>query len=281
IAAGALESDPIELTFTDLGSLDLDKTYVLPVTVTNASISVLASAKTYYYVFRGAALINTVANINETNVYVDWVNPDVVQNMTTLTAEALIRPHSFDHMISTLMGIEGQFLFRFGDSGVEPNQLQIATGSGNFTDEAMTVDVETWTHVAVAYDSNAQTLKVYFNGRLVGDFTGVSYGPVNWGIDHSDESDGKPRCFWIGYSYNSERWLDADIAEVRIWNRVLTQDEINAENHFYGISEDSEGLVAYWKFDDGADVIKDYSSSGNNATASSTLTWVSVELPAE
>lgn len=280
IAAGALKSEPIIVSFTDLGSLDFTKTYVLPVTVANASIGVLGSANTYYYVFKGAALINKVANIKKNNVYVDWVKPDVVQNMATLTAEALIRPHSFDHQISTLMGIEGQFLFRFGDNGVEPNQLQIATGKGNFTNESMVAPLNEWTHVAVAYDANAQTLKVYFNGKLVGDFTEVAYGPVNWGIAHSDESDGKPRCFWIGYSYNNDRSIDADISEVRIWNKALTKDEINAENHFYTVSEDSEGLVAYWKFDDGADILRDYSNGGNNATASSALTWVDVELPA-
>lgn len=281
IVAGALKSEPITVSFTDLGSLDFTKTYVLPVTVANASIGVLGSANTSYYVFKGAALINKVANIEKNNVYVDWANPDVVQNMTALTAEALICPHSFEHQISTLMGIEGQFLFRFGDNGVEPNQLQIATGRGNFTNESMVVPLGAWTHIAVAYDANAQTLQVYFNGKLVGDFTGVAYGPVNWGITHSDESDGKPRCFWIGYSYNKDRWLDADISEVRIWNKVLTKDEINAENHFYTVNEDAEGLVAYWKFDDGADILRDYSSSGNNATASSALTWVDVELPAD
>lgn len=280
IVAGALKSEPIAISFTDLGALDFTKTYILPVTVANASINVLASANTYYYIFKGAALINKVANINKTNVYVDWTNPNVVQNMKTMTAEVLIRPHSFDHQISTLMGIEGQFLFRFGDNGVEPNQLQIATGSGNFTNESMVAPLETWTHIAVVYDSEVQTIKVYFNGKLVGDFAGATYGPVNWGITHSDEADGKPRCFWIGYSYNNDRYLDGDISEVRIWNRTLTQDEINAQNHFYTVNEDAEGLVAYWKFDDGADIIRDYSSSGNNATASSTLSWGDVELPA-
>ncbi|MGG6547387.1 UNVERIFIED_CONTAM: hypothetical protein NY100_18490, partial [Prevotella sp. 15_C9] len=92
-------------------------TYVLPVTVVDASINVLGSSNTSYYVFKGAALINKVANINKNNVYVDWVNPNVVQNMKTMTAEALIHPYSFDNQLNTLMGIEGQFLFRFGDSG--------------------------------------------------------------------------------------------------------------------------------------------------------------------
>lgn len=56
--------------------------------------------------------------------------------------------------------------------------------------------------------------------------------------------NGKPRCFWIGYSYNNERWLDADIAEVRIWNRVLSEEEINAKDHAYEVDPNSEGLVA-------------------------------------
>lgn len=281
IPAGALQSDPITLTFSGLNALDYTSTYVLPVSVTDASIGILGSARTAYYVFKGAALINVVANLKENNVYVDWVNPDVVQNLTTMTAEALIRPHSLNNQLNTLMGIEGQFLLRFGDAGLASNQLQIATGSGNYTDPRMTANLEEWLHVAVAYDSQAGTLQVYFNGRLVGDFTGVTYGPVNWGIPHSDEADGKPRCFWIGYSYNNERWLDADMAEVRIWNRVLTQDEILSENHFYSVDPaTAQGLAAYWKFDDKADVIKDYSGNGNDATASAPLTWVSVELPA-
>ncbi len=280
IEAGALQSDPINIRFSGLGDLDYSATYVLPVTVDRASIGVLASARTAYYVFKGAALINVVANIKENNVYVDWVNPDVVQNLTTLTAEALIRPHGFTNQLNTLMGIEGQFLLRFGDAGLASNQLQIATGSGNYTDARMVANTEEWLHVALTYDYNAGTMQVYFNGALVGDFTGVTYGPVNWGIEHSDEADGKPRCFWIGYSYNNERWFDTDIAEVRIWNRVLSADEIKAEDHFYSVPADSEGLVAYWKFDDEADIITDYSGNGNDATASAPLTWVSVELPA-
>ena len=122
IPAESIISTPITVKFTDINQLDIDKVYVLPVTITNANISILNSARTFYYVFKGASLINKVANINNNNVYVKWTNPDVVQGMTELTAEALIRPHSFDNSISTLMGIEGKFLFRFGDNSPK-NQL--------------------------------------------------------------------------------------------------------------------------------------------------------------
>ena len=69
-------------------------------------------------------------------------------------------------------------------------------------------------------------------------------------------------------------------AEARIWNRPLSADEINAENHFYKVSPDSEGLVAYWKFCDAkGSVIADYSDYGNDLQADHTPTWVEVELP--
>ena len=55
------------------------------------------------------------------------------------------------------------------------------------------------------------------------------------------------------------------MAEVRVWNRTLTKEEINAENHFYSVPVDSEGLVGYWKLNDGAGaIVKDSSPSGND-----------------
>ena len=56
----------------------------------------------------------------------------------------------------------------------------------------------------------------------------VDAGAVNWGQTMTDEGNG----FWIGHSYNRDRWLEGEISECRIWNKVLTADEINAKSHF-------------------------------------------------
>ena len=69
--------------------------------------------------------------------------------------------------------------------------------------------------------------------------------------------------------------------DLQALNRVLSEEEINAKDHAYEVDPNSEGLVAYWKLNDGLDEIKDYSVNGNNATPSSTLTWVDVALPAK
>ena len=68
------------------------------------------------------------------------------------------------------MGIEGNFLLRFGDAGLKENTLQIATFAGN---EVVNFDfkTKTWYHIACVYtfslnDYYASTT-IYINGEKV------------------------------------------------------------------------------------------------------------------
>ena len=48
----------------------------------------------------------------------------------------------------------------------------------------------------------------------------------------------------------------------------------------YEVDPASEGLVAYWKFNEGAgNVITDQTGHGNDITGSGDPTWVQVEIP--
>lgn len=96
-------------------------------------------------------------------------------------------------------------------------------------------------------------------------------------------NDGKPRSFWVGHSYNDNRWFEGRISEVRVWDKVLTKDEINTENHFYVLEEpeNEENLILYWKLcDNQTNDVKDYSQYGNNGVFQKEATWVEVSLPA-
>lgn len=276
ILAGSVTSDEVTVKFHKLTELDREKVYVLPVTVDQASIGVLNSAGTMYYVLKGAALINTVPDMTKNLVYVTWTNPDVANNLKQLTAEALIRVNKFDKMLTSIMGIEGKFLLRIGDNGIPQNQFQVATSNGNVSDESLAIPTGEWTHIAVTYDADASKMIIYINGKNMLE-TSFNCGEVNWGQTKTDEGNG----FWIGHSYNRDRWLEGNISEVRIWNRILTLEEINAKDHFYQVEPNADGLVSYWKFDEGAGTtIHDYSGNENHATAVESLTWNQVELPA-
>lgn len=198
-----------------------------------SGIDVLPSAlQCFIYIFKGCRAINVVAGIAENRHGPTGRMPRPLTNMRTFTLEALINGNAFKNQISTIMGIEGKFLVRIGDSGVDPNQIQVAS-SRNLTNSDLKLDAGRWYHVAVTFESG--NVKVYLDGaeKCSGN---VGTSSVNFGVAHSDESDGKPRCFWIGYSYASDRYFDGQISEVRIWNKALTPEEINAPDHFYQVA---------------------------------------------
>lgn len=281
IAAGSTHSTEITVTFKELIKLNMEHTYVLPVTVSEANLDILQSSRTVYYLFKGAALINTVANITENNLYVDWKKPEVVNNMSEVTVEALLWVNKFDREISTLMGIEDDFLLRIGDVGVPNNQLQVANGREKATSPEWIIPTKEWVHLAITYSSSTAIVEVYINGKKKETQT-AGKNSVSWGAEHvSAENEHRDnRCFWIGRSYDKDRYFNGNICECRIWNRILSTEEVNADTHFYTVDANAKGLVAYWKFEEGnGTTIKDYTPNGNDATASAPLKWQTVELP--
>lgn len=272
ILKGAVTSvNEFEILFKNLGTLDREQVYLLPIEMKKADIAPLNSAKSYLYIFKGAALINVVADISENYLSIDWNNNEPCNRLDKITMEALIYPYKFDKMISTVMGIEGQFLIRLGDAGFPSNQIQIATSAGNFParDASKGLPTNEWVHIALTLDVKSKAYVIYVNGKKQssGEFD-LKESAVNLG------SGG----FHIGYSWNDERWLDGQISECRIWSIVRSQDEI--ANSKYGVDPSSEGLVAYWKFDDGeGTLVKDHTEYGNHAKAVKNLKWFDVTLP--
>lgn len=273
IIAGSVRSAGITVYFKDINKLSRDSAYVLPVTIANANIGILASARTTYFVLRGGALINVAPNIEDNYLHIDtWVNPDPLNNLEQVTMEALFRCRNYDRMISTVMGIEGEFLIRIGDSGFPANQIQIATSSGNFPDKDPNkgLPINKWIHVALTYDSSTGKMILYVNGKIQGEAT-KHINKVNLGVNGN-------AGFYIGRSWEDSRYLAGEISECRIWNVVRTQKEI--VNNPYEVSPDSEGLVAYWKCDEGkGNTVNDYTKNKNHLTSKKNIKWAPVTLP--
>lgn len=286
IPAGSVTSIPVTVKFLDTNLLDREKRYVLPVTILSSDgMEILESARTLYFIFKGSALINVVADLaGSAYASPSWSgNADVANGMTQLTLEALINANKLDKMISTVMGIEDHFLIRLGDAGVPANQIQIATKRGNRTNADLQIETNRWYHLAVTFDDG--DIKVYLDGveKLSGS---VSMSSVDLGVKHNvgdENEDGVgERFFWVGYSYDTKRCFDGKMSEVRIWNRALSAEEINAPDHFYSVDADAEGLVSYWKFDEddrASGSIADHTVNGNDMYVVNTIKWHDVTLP--
>lgn len=276
IIVGSVRSTEVTVYFKDLHLLDREKVYVLPVTIDKANIDILESARTTYYVFKGAALINVVADIEENYLHIDqWTKPEVVDNLSQITMEALIRARNYDREISTIMGIEGKFLIRLGDANFPSNQIQVANYLNKFpeADSKKGLPTNEWVHIALTYDAKNGEMKIYVNGKVQSEVIN-NVGSVSLGYNGEDG-------FYIGRSYGEGRFLAGEISECRIWNIIRTQNEI--ANNPYEVAADTEGLVAYWKCNEGGgNVVKDQTGNGNDLTAkpTGTLKWTQVSLPA-
>ncbi len=238
-------------------------------------------------------VITTAVNMTGTRAWPAWNDPAPVTNMKAFTLEALVNPTvvRYSGSLSTIMGIEGKFLVRLGDVGIPWYQVQVCWDSGKsgywgniegkLSNSNMKVNLNEWTHIAVTFGEG--TVKVFINGEEKGSTTTDVPASVNFGITHNDEQAPQgqqiTRCFWVGYSYESTRDFQGMMSELRIWNRVLTADELANEARRYSVDPKSEGLVTYWKCDEGqGNVIKDHTSYRNDL-ASDGLKWEPVSLP--
>lgn len=238
-------------------------------------------------------VITTAVNMTGTRAWPAWNDPAPVTNMKAFTLEALVNPTvvRYSGSLSTIMGIEGKFLVRLGDVGIPWYQVQVCWDSGKsgywgniegkLSNSNMKVNLNEWTHIAVTFGEG--TVKVFINGEEKDSTTTNVPASVNFGITHNDEQAPQgqqiTRCFWVGYSYESTRDFQGMMSELRIWNRVLTADELANEARRYSVDPKSEGLVTYWKCDEGqGDVIKDHTSYRNDL-ASDGLKWEPVSLP--
>lgn len=282
LSKGTVRSSEVAVNFRDLHLLDRTKVYVLPVTLTPAGgVDKLETACTFYYVFRGMPLIGMVADMEKKNYvsiqsFLDQKPSAAVCNdLEAFTLEALIRVHKFDPGIQTIMGIEGYFMLRISDNGLEPNQLQYVNPYGNITNEACLLPTEKWVHIAATYDMNAKQVKLYIDGQLAVEKGGLTdTAPVSFGKPAGTQK----HSFYIGFAYQPGRELDGLMSELRIWNVVRTPEQI-AENP-YEVEPDAPGLVAYWKCNEGSgQTIVDHTGNGNDGTAKNPVRWTPVSLP--
>lgn len=141
-------------------------------------------------------------------------------------------------------GKDSEIYMRFGDAFTPWNSLQVKFGSAGQFDKSNTLFVpDTWYHIAVVYDGTKCTL--YINGK-------------------KDLDTDKPagRVFRLGkdlhFTGSSRAYFrnSCMMSEVRIWDVARTAEQL-AENEF-SVSASSEGLLHYWKMNEGSgNVFKD------------------------
>lgn len=275
IKAGNYVSESVRFGVTSLDDFVEGTNYCVPlvITGTDGEMPVLEASRVMYVVINRTVISKAVDLHGRCGFNVPQFQTDPrVAALGQVTMEIRVRVNSFppeyaNPGISSLMGIEENFLFRFGDISIEKNQLQLApaliNGKKYFTTGNTRYTTGKWHQVVCVYDGSSVSL--YVDGKLDVKFS-AGPGTINFNVDYCDG-------FWFGRSAGG-RYLDGAISEARFWTRALTMNEIQ-DNACY-VDPKTPGLLAYWRFnavqEDGR--VLDETGNGFDAIPRGSYTWI-------
>lgn len=130
------------------------------------------------------------------------------------------------------------FGLRYGELGNPTNSLQLTGALGSAF--AYNFNANQWYTISLSYDGAKLTMFVDGNkaaevsGSAVLEFSRMQFGQV-WG------------------GYDTRQYFNGRIAECRVWSRALTSSEIKL--NLCGADPNANGLLAYWKLNEGAGAI--------------------------
>ena len=246
IKAGKAVSEPVTVQ-VDIDGFVNGVIYCLPLKITgsDSSLATVPGQEYAYLVIRGYVYASA-ANLPGGSYFEmpSTVNDPRLQ-LEVCTMEIRVKANSWagaNPFISSLIGVEENFLLRFGDISCDPNQLQLAGQGVSITSKAH-FDTGKWYHIAVVADGVKQTCDLYVNGVLDSS-TPMGGKGINLGKVYNSK-------FAIGMSEKGS-YLNGQVSEARVWGRLLSATElINGQCSIADpVKEAQENkLLGYWKLD--------------------------------
>ncbi len=167
-------------------------------------------------------------SLDGVNDYVNLGNPVSLQINTSLTVSAWINASSFPSDDAAVVSKRGNAIVGYQldttiDKGPRTIGFKLANSSGGKMSRygATALQLNQWYHIAGVYNAATQTVDVYLNAQLN---NGVLVGPVTSSQQNSSLSAVIGRK-----SGNSGFEFAGKIDDLRIYNRALTQAEIQAD----------------------------------------------------
>ncbi len=249
VKQGEIATPELSLSVKITEAIKLNKPYVFVVELADLSASGIKTfrenSRIVYTLVRNEESTELKKSLQLTRKYYLRSNDfsEAVTNKyanSSFTLETFINVQKFrspsdvgEAQISTLFGVEGKTLFRFGDAGIPGNMLQAAGRKIDFV-----FGTNKWYHIAISYNKDTKVMLVYVNGKQIAEETGVT---ASLRADLTDDNRG----WFIGHSWSDNRGIKARLAETRVWKVVRSASEI--ADKMYGVEPTNPSLIAYWQ----------------------------------
>lgn len=171
----------------------------------------------------------------------------ILPQTNTLTIEALVYPRStnYDRFISNYTAAAaGNFIFDTGEPTNNGRGLRFVAYSPTNTigqlGIANVLTLNAWNHVAITFNSGA--VKLFVNGVQVASST-FAFSTISL--------TSNVVCFGEDFLVGTAEYFNGKMDEVRVWNVVRTNVEIN-DNQDNCLTGNEAGLLAYYNFENGS-----------------------------
>ena len=238
IAEGTNVSTPSSFEIVSMDDFDEGAHYCVPLKITGTSngMGVLEASRTQYIFI---SQITTTRGINLKNSWYitmdGMVDDPALKDLPACTMEIRMYANGWrtsGHMISSLIGVEENFLLRVGDESIKnPAQLQLA-GRGTSITAPNALSLGRWYHIAVV--DNGSEMTIYIDGNAEISVDSSSSKAINLGFYYNSP-------FAIGMSAADVRYFNGYVSEARVWKRALTPTELK-NNQCYVDPATAEGL---------------------------------------
>ena len=244
IGAGQAVSTGAEVQVVSTEGLRAGRIYVIPVTVTRtggADGEVLPGSRTIF--LRLSRIINFYAIQANSSASSNFIFDRSI-HLSQLTYEVKIYPQGLNrtNYPQRFLALEEadeskSLLLRFNEANAE-NRLQVLLAGNRFLSNTQFENGQ-WYLLSIVYDGS--TISLYVNGELD---TSIAATIDGGGLNFQRYEMGMS---WGGY--NTRQFFAHRFCELRIWDRPLTATEI--KQGLGVVDPESQGLRAYWKFDEG------------------------------
>lgn len=252
IAKGSATSPLTSVSMLDNSFIEEGVNYVIPLSVAyveGGNASVMEGSKSIF-IKVGKTMETYSLDINTTNIYSTHTLGDGYE-LDNWTLEIKAHPYTLKSKVGDLCRFccwnedgGGQVLLRFNENGKPWKSLDIVAPSGRYVTakvgEIGTFEENTWYMISMVWDGS--NLSVYING--------VKDEPSENSVSGSQAF--KLNRFEIGMSwggYGNSQSYTGRMAEMRIWNIARSQSDIAST--LCSVDAKSDGLVGYWKMNEG------------------------------
>ncbi|MCH4148560.1 MAG: DUF1735 and LamG domain-containing protein [Prevotella sp.] len=254
ISAGSAISTAATVRVVSTDQFVEGRTYVIPVTVTavkGTDEPLIETSKTIFLrISRVLNFYSIQANSGASSNFI-FDNPIP---LSTFTYEVKIYPQGLNrrNYPQRFMALEQNdesksLLLRFNEANSD-NKLQVILAGNKFISNTQFENGH-WYLLSFVYDGS--TVSLYVNGVL-----DTSIGAKVDGINFQRYEMGMS---WAGYT--SQQFFSHRFCEIRVWDRALSTSEI--AGGICGVDAHSDGLKAYWKFNEGTGhIFKDATGNG-------------------